>query len=124
MVLAFDRFFTSVQLMNSLQYPSVGTAILKKKIPEKRKSNKGECEFLTHQLSLFVTKCKDTKQVIQFSNCHDPIRKGKTCHKVDVPCSGAIAFYYKIMDGMDVVNQLTRSDILGLNVRLFDQYMF
>ncbi|CAH2012403.1 unnamed protein product [Acanthoscelides obtectus] len=116
-VLAFDRFFTSVHLMDYLQYPAVGTAILTrkdmpKKFKEKRKMNRGECEFLTNQSSSLATRWQDTKEVIVLSNCHSTVmtsvkRKDKSGKKVDVPCPTAIAFYNEIMGGVDLADQMS-----------------
>lgn len=116
-VLAFDRFFTSVKLMDTIRYPAVGTAILTrkdmpKKFAEKRKMNRGECEFLANQSNTLAAKWQDTKQVILLSNCHGSDltsvkRKDKSGTKIDVSCPSAIAFYNEIMGGVDLADQMS-----------------
>ncbi|XP_050302812.1 piggyBac transposable element-derived protein 4-like [Anthonomus grandis grandis] len=109
-VLAFERFFTPVRLMDSLQYPAVGTAIIirkdmPKKFIEKRK-------VLSNQTNSIAIKWQDTKQVILFINCHTPDmtcvkRKDKTGQRVDVQCPTAIAYYNEIMGGVDLTDQMS-----------------
>ncbi|CAH1984900.1 unnamed protein product [Acanthoscelides obtectus] len=83
-----------------------------KKFKEKRKMNRGECEFLTNQSSSLATRWQDTKEVIVLSNCQSTVmtsvkRKDKSGKKVDVPCPTAIAFYNEIMGGVDLADQMS-----------------
>ena len=71
-LLCFDRFFTSVNLMHTLPYPSVGTCMANRKnLPKyNSKLQRGECQMLNCKEGLLICPWKDTRDVIILSNCH------------------------------------------------------
>ncbi|XP_046394787.1 piggyBac transposable element-derived protein 4-like [Ischnura elegans] len=110
--LVFDRFFTSVHLLNSIQYPAVGTAIsTRKNMPKfQGKLKRGEFEFLANHQRTMAARWQDSKEVTVLSNCHDATvntanRKQKDGRKVKVDCPELICFYNKYMGGVDLSDQ-------------------
>ena len=71
--LAFDRFFTSVSLMNTLQFPAIGTCLKNRKNMPKdiEKLKKGESEFQGNQHGILAVRWVDSKEVVMLTNCHD-----------------------------------------------------
>nr|CAH7736512.1 unnamed protein product [Callosobruchus chinensis] len=112
--LCFDRFFTSVKLLNDLPHAAVGTCIANRKnlpiMPNKLK-NKGDYEFWCSNSGLLTAKWKDTKEVLAMSNCHQPnvveiTRKQKDGRKVNIACPELIFFYNQYMGGVDLSDQM------------------
>lgn len=111
----FDRFFTSVNLMNTLPFPAVGTCISsRKEMPNfnKRKRTRGEVEAKENNNGTIAFMWMDTKEVMIMSNCHNNnvvqiSRKTKTGTKIDIPAPEAIEFYNAHMGGVDLSDQLT-----------------
>ena len=65
-VLCFDRFSTSVHLLETLNFPALGTCISNRKnMPAmKEKLQRGQCAFRSTNNGLLCTKWQDTKEVI------------------------------------------------------------
>lgn len=126
---AFDRFFTSVNLMATLDFPCVGTAIANRKhmpkvydinaAPQKngklcaKKLPKSEHEFRTNAHGILATRWQDTKEVILLSNCHGKEvstvkRRQKDGTELLVSCPESIKFYNQIMGGVDLGDQKVR----------------
>ena len=111
--LAFDRFFTSVNLMDILQFGAVGTCnATRKNLPKAAQCfEKGESEFKCNNNGILLARWRDTKKVILLSNCHNesssPIQeKNKDGSGRWVSFPEAIQFYRKIMGGVDLANQI------------------
>ncbi|KAF2898461.1 hypothetical protein ILUMI_07714 [Ignelater luminosus] len=88
-VLAFDRFFTSVKLLNEIPFRAVGTEDL--------------------------NSCVMNEEVMFPSNCHTDAlatvqRISKIGTKIDISCPEAIEFYSHCMGGVDLGDQMA-----GLN---------
>lgn len=113
-VLAFDRFFTSVHLMETLKYPAVGTCIkTRKDVPKfaTKLSKRGEAEFLITKNGTLCARWLDSKEVTILSNCHEAkyakvYRTMKDGSKEEFECPMAIEFYNKIMGGVDLADQM------------------
>lgn len=112
-VLCFDRFFTSVNLLQTIKYPALGTVITNRKnVPVvKDKLKRGECVFLCSSTGLLYSKWHDTKEVSIISNCHkaDVTQVSKTIKsgsKINIDCPEVIGFYRKNMGGVDRADQL------------------
>ncbi|KAF2348523.1 PiggyBac transposable element-derived protein [Trinorchestia longiramus] len=110
--IAFDRFFTNVNLMDTFPYPAVGTCILNRKNMPKfeGKITKGESDFLVNQKKTLAARWMDSKKVLVLSNCNkDTVSnitwKQKDGTKADVPCPDSIALYNRIMGGVDLSDQ-------------------
>ena len=71
--LAFDRFFTSVNLMDTLQFGAVGTCnATRKNLPKAaQRLEKGESEFKCNNNGTLLARSCDTKEIILLSNCHN-----------------------------------------------------
>jgi len=112
--LCFDRFFTSVNLMNNIQYAAVGTCITNRKnLPtfSEKLCARGDMEMYSSNTGLLAVKWKDTKEVVVVSNCHKPEvgmveRKNKDGSKTNVTCPVSVLFYNKHMGGVDLADQL------------------
>ena len=111
--LCFDRFFTSISLMSSLQFAAVGTCMQNRKnLPEfDVKLRRGESEIYVCDEGILVASWQDTKSVMIVSNCHNAEigviqRKMKDGTKVDMPCPEAIIFYNEHMGGVDLGDQM------------------
>ena len=113
-VLIFDKFFTSINLLNSIGCAAVGTynknrknvAKLNQKFTQKEESEMAGCKE-----GLLCVHWKDTKDVLLMSNCHTPEmtnvqRKKKDGTIQEVSCPVPIAFYNKYMGGMDHADQM------------------
>lgn len=112
--LCFDRFFTSVELINSLEFACVGTCVrTRKNLPNfHRKLPRGESELYCSDRGSICVRWQDTKDVILLSNCHDEKiveinRKGKDGRQKIVSCPEAVAFYNKYMGGVDLADQFS-----------------
>lgn len=111
-LIAFDRFFTSIKLLTQLPCAAVGTCMRNRKnIPVfGNKLAKGESEFKVNADGFVAARWMDSKEVIMISNCHRPDteivkRKQKDGQKIDVTCPTSIATYNKIMGGVDLADQ-------------------
>lgn len=111
--LCFDRFFTSVKLLDSITYPAVGTIMSNRKNVPKfgNKLQRGEAEFKGTSFVLLCVKWQDTKEVLVMSNCHNNemevvTKTLKTEQKIQVPCPKMIKFYREIMGGVDLADQM------------------
>lgn len=111
--LFFDRFFTSVKLIDTLNYAAVGTCIkTRKNIPNlQTKLKKGESEFRINKNGTLFVQWRDSKDVMVLSNCHSDkietaVRKQKDGSKLDVPCPESIVHYNKYMNGVDRCDQM------------------
>lgn len=112
-VLCFDRFFTSIHLLETLNFAALGTCISNRKnVPTmKEKLQRGQSTFRCTNSGLCCVKWQDTKEVIVISNCHKPdlttvSKKTKTGERQPVECPEAIAFYRQKMGGVDRADQL------------------
>lgn len=111
--LTFDRFFTSVHLIDNISYPSVGTCISRRKEMPKfsdTKLQKGDSEFLHNGKGTLAARWQDSKEVLILTNCHRPDvtqvkRKQKNGEKVTTNCPTAIADYNRFMGGVDLSDQ-------------------
>lgn len=111
--LTFDRFFTSVHLLENISFPSIGTCISSRKnMPQfsGRKLEKGDAEFLQNSKGILAAKWKDSKEVLIMSNCHGPDttqvkRKQKNGERLMINCPTALADYNKFMGGVDLSDQ-------------------
>ncbi|KFM60564.1 PiggyBac transposable element-derived protein 4, partial [Stegodyphus mimosarum] len=111
--LTFDRFFTSVNLLDNISFPSVGTCISRRKDMPKfsdEKLQKGDSEFLQNRRGTLAARWQDSKEVLILSNCHGPDviqvkRKQKDGEKVMTNCPTAIADYNRFMGGVDLSDQ-------------------
>ncbi|GFY68708.1 piggyBac transposable element-derived protein 4 [Trichonephila inaurata madagascariensis] len=73
--LAFDRFFTSVNLIDNINFPALGTCIsTRRNMPKFGSGAKlaKESEFLQNRNGTLATRWQDSKEVIVLSNCHLP----------------------------------------------------
>lgn len=110
--LAWDRFFTSIRLMDSIPYAAVGTCLLTRKNMPKwdGKLKRNEYQFLTNSSGTIAARWQNSKEVVVRSNCHKATavtvkRKQKDGRKKDVLCPEMIEFYNKIMGGVDLSDQ-------------------
>ena len=73
-VLCFDRFFTSVHLLETLHFSALGTCISNRKNmpPMKEKLQREQFVFRVTNNGLLCTKWQDTKEIIVLSNGHGP----------------------------------------------------
>lgn len=108
-VLAFDRFFTSTILLDTIKFPALGTYISGRKNTPRFQSNlkeRGQCEIQKCSEGILGVKWKDTKEVLLMSNCHQPTisvvdRKMKDGSVKEIQCPEAIVFYNNYMGGVD-----------------------
>ena len=107
-VVVFDRFFSSVRLFSTLDYPAVGTYMNTRVNTHKftKKLAKGESECFANNLGTVAIKWHDTKEVHLMSSCHkDQIgtatRKQKDGTKLNVTCPDAFIFYNMFMGGVE-----------------------
>lgn len=112
-VLCFDRFFTSVNLLETIDFPAFGTCMTNRRnVPKIRgKLKRGESEFRTTNSGLLCVKWQDTKEVLLMSNCHKPDvttikKKTKTGEQQVIDCPEAISFYRQKMGGVDRADQM------------------
>lgn len=112
-VICFDRFFTSTNLLSSTKFPCVGTFIASRKnVPKfSGKLERGDSEVFTCSEGLISFRWRDTKDVLLMSNCHDSTigiinRKGKDGSRKEVTCPEAIIFYNNFMGGVDLGDQM------------------
>ncbi|GFT90567.1 piggyBac transposable element-derived protein 4 [Nephila pilipes] len=111
-MLAFDRFFTSVHLMETLKFPAVGTCIkTRKDVPNftTKLSKRGEAEFLVTKNGTMCARWLDSKEVMMLSNCHEAKyakvnRTMRDGSKEEFECP--VAIYNKIMGGVDLSDQM------------------
>lgn len=125
-VVACDRFFTSVHMMDTSEFPMIGTymqnrtnvpkfteqtEINKKGKEKKRKLHKGEYFFMCNKNGTLATKWQDSKEVFAMSNCLpaniDTVeRKNKVGEKEKYSCPQIISIYNSIMGGVDLADQM------------------
>lgn len=112
--LCFDRFFTSVKLLDNIDHPTVATCMKNRKnVPQfEGKLKRGESQMLGNQQGILAIRWQDTKDFIVLSNCHKPVvekekRKMKDGSIVDIDCPQAIKFYNEHMGGVDLADQMT-----------------
>lgn len=111
-VICFDRFFTSVKLLQDLQFPAVGTYIKNRRNTPNFSGTlkKYESRFVCNGHGITGCQWKDTKDVFMLANCfRDDVsevdRRQKTGEKVKVSCPEMIAFYNQFMGGVDLCDQ-------------------
>ena len=111
--LAFDRFFTSVNLMKDLNFAAAGTCMKNRKnMPKDTVAiKKGETEFLGNDKGVLCVRWMDSKEVILLSNCHggemsSVQKKKKDGSRETIACPEAIVLYRKIMGGVDLADQM------------------
>ena len=111
--LAFDRFFTSVQLMDNSKFPAVGTVVKNRKNLPKfdDKLKRGEYQFRGNGNGTIAVRWMDTKEVIVLSNCHsnsvgEVSKKQKDGSIKTIDCPDPIMFYRKVMGGVDRADQM------------------
>lgn len=110
--LCFDRFFTSVYLLETLNFPALGTVMTNRKnLPNCQKLPKGEAIFKSCSSGIMYTKWHDTKEVAAISNCHGAtmVSINKKQHNGEiqvVQCPEMIKFYRNIMGHVDRADQL------------------
>ena len=112
--LAFDRLFTSVNLMDTLQFGAVGTYnATRKNLPKAALHlEKRESGFKCNNNRTLFARWRDTKKVILLSNCHNESsssiqKKNKDGSGRWVSCPEAIQSYRKIMGGVDLADQIS-----------------
>ena len=111
--LAFDRFFTSVNLIRSVNLAAVGTLIkTKRKIPTfEKKLVCGDAESKCTKSGLLALKWLDTKEVHVLRNCHfqnmgEVLKKQKDESLLAVGFHEAIITNRKCMEGVDLADRL------------------
>lgn len=79
--LTFDRFFTSVKLLDTILYPEVGTLIKTRKYTRvfNKDLGKHESEFIGNNHGTLCIQWRDTKTVYAASDCHQA--GGNICRK-------------------------------------------
>lgn len=112
-VLCFDRFFTSVHLLETIRHPALGTCMANRKNipPMTDKLKRGQSTFRCSNTGLLCTKWQDTKDVMILSNCHKPdlttiTKKNRGGEQETVECPEVVAFYRQKMGGVDRADQL------------------
>jgi len=113
-VLCFDHFFTSIRLLETTNFPAVGTYMGNRKNTPKftKKLEKHESDFLHNENDVTASHWLDTKDVYLASNCFTNTvatvtRKQKDGTKLTVSCPEMTMFYNKFMGGVDLCDQLT-----------------
>lgn len=113
-VLCFDRFFTSVSLMDNIKFAAVGTCIKTRKFLPKfeGKLRRGSFQTKGNENGTLAVRWQDTKDFIVLSNCHSAgtttvSRKQKDGTTANVTCPESIAFYNRYMGGVDLADQMT-----------------
>lgn len=111
--LKIDRFFTSVYLMDSLEFTPVETCQnTRKNFPGvQRKLKKREAEFKSNKNGTLAVTWHDTKEMSLLSNCHTNTsvqiqKKQKDGSKIDISCPEVISFYRQKMGGVDLADQI------------------
>lgn len=111
--LCFDRFFTSVHLINQINYAAIGTCISnRRELPKiTEKLERGEYIFKCNQYGAVCVKWQDTKEVLVLSNCHTNTvgtveRKMKDGNRLEVSCPEMIKCYRYIMGGVDLADKM------------------
>lgn len=110
--ICIDRFFTSVNLMNTLPFACAGTIMANRKdLPDlPGKFERGKSIAKSSDDGLIAIKWQDTKEVTLVSNCHNyniatVDRRLKDGSKKTFECPEAIQFYNKHMAGVDLSDQ-------------------
>lgn len=110
--LIFDRFFTSISLLQKLQQPALGTLISNRKnVPKfSGKLRKGQCQLKASPDGVLVSRWQDSKDFLVASNCFSATsttvsRKQKDGTRLEVPCPTQIKFYNRYMGGVDLSDQ-------------------
>lgn len=112
-VLCFDRFFTSIHLLDTLPYAAVGTCMrTRKNVPKfEGKLQRGDSEMMVCKEGILCTRWQDTKDFLIVSNCHTGNigtieRKAKDGSKNKITCPDSIMFYNAYMGGVDHADQM------------------
>ncbi|GFQ87694.1 rho guanine nucleotide exchange factor 10-like protein [Trichonephila clavata] len=111
-MLAFDQFFTSVHLMETLKFPAVDTSIkTRKDFPDfaTQLSKRGKAEFLVTKDGTMCASWLDSKEEM-LSNCHKAKhekvnRTMKVGSKEEFECPVTMEFYNKIVGGVDLTEK-------------------
>ncbi|XP_054746207.1 piggyBac transposable element-derived protein 3-like [Anastrepha obliqua] len=112
--LCFDRFFTTVNLINNIQYPALRTCMSNRKnvpkIPEKLQ--RGEAIFKVNSAGTIAVKWQDVKEVMLLSNCHTSEmstvrRKMKDGTEAEFPCPDIVKTHRAIVGGVDLGDQMS-----------------
>ena len=114
-MLAFDRFFTSVNLMDTLPFPSVGTVHQSRRnIPlfREKLSARGNMGFMVTKTGVLCSRWMDSREVLVLSNCHSNTvvkvsKRLKNGELEEFACPEAISCYNMIMGGVDLSDQKT-----------------
>ena len=111
--LAFDRFFTTVNLMKDLSFAAVGTCMKNRKnmLKDTVAIKKGETEFLGNDKGALCVRWMDSKEVVLLSNCHgieinSVQKKKKDGSREAIACSEAIVLDGKLLGGVDLADQM------------------
>lgn len=111
--LCFDRFFSSVLLLDSLPYAAVGTLMSNRKnVPKfSGKLQRGDSEFRVNDNGTIVCRWQDTKELLAISNCFsDNVvmvqRTTKDGTKKEFSCPEMLQFYNNYMGGVDLTDQM------------------
>ncbi|XP_054729305.1 piggyBac transposable element-derived protein 4-like [Anastrepha obliqua] len=112
--LCFDRFFTTVNLINNIQYPALGTCMSNRKNVPKIPENlqRAEAIFKVNSAGTIAVKWQDVKEVMLLSNCHTSEmstvrRKMKDGTEAEFSCPDIVKTYRAIMGGVDLQDQMS-----------------
>lgn len=112
--LTFNRFFTSVKLLDTILYPAVGTLTKTRKstLIFNKNLEKYESKFIGNNNGTLCVQWRDTKIVCALSNCHRVVetsveRMQKNGEKLQVRNPEIFEFYNMYMDGVDLSDQLS-----------------
>ena len=111
--LAFDRFFSSILLMDTSRFPAVETVIKNRKnLPIfEDKLDCGKYQFSGNTSGTLAARWMNTKEVIVLSNCHtnsvDQIEKKQKNGSIKtVDCLRSNSVFRHIMGGVDRADQM------------------
>ena len=111
--LAFDRFFTSVMLLDNIKFAAVGTVVKNRRnLPKfEDKLERGKYHFSGNCKGTTAARWIDTKEVVVLSNCHSNTvgqitKKQRDGSITTSDCPDAIKFYRQIMGGVDRADQM------------------
>lgn len=118
----FDNFFSSIDLLNTLQSQKVLACCtirkdrtnLPKNFTDDKKMTRGDSDVRCTLPGIICVKWMDQKPVFLASNYHNPTerstvkRKLKDGRKVDIPCTKLVTDYNKHMGYVDKADQLKK----------------
>lgn len=111
-VLTFDRFFSSVHLLDTINFPAVGTLMRNRKNVPKFSGNltRGGSEFQFNGNGSVVCRWQDTKEVLAISNCFADettqiTRTMKDGTKKEFSSPTMLKLYNDHMGGVDLADQ-------------------